>query len=84
MKEFIDDGITGTTFNRKGFRELLENIENGNINTVITKDVSRMGRDYVKTGYYIEDYFVNKGVRYISILDDIDTYSEVIGNEPCT
>ena len=81
MMEFIDDGITGTTFNRKGFRELLENIENGNINTVITKDVSRMGRDYVKTGYYIEDYFVNKGVRYISLLDDIDTYNEVIGNE---
>ncbi len=81
MIEFIDDGATGTNFNRKGFKELLENIENGNINTVITKDVSRIGRNYVKTGYYIEDYFVNKGVRYISILDDIDTYSEVIGNE---
>ncbi len=81
MTEFIDDGATGTNFNRKGFRELLENIENGNINTVITKDVSRIGRNYVKTGYYIEDYFVNKGVRYISILDDIDTYTDVIGNE---
>lgn len=79
--EFIDDGATGTNFNRKGFKDLLKNIENGNINTVITKDVSRMGRNYVKTGYYIEDYFVNKGVRYISILDDIDTYNEVIGNE---
>lgn len=71
----------GTNFNRKGFKSLLENIENGNINTVITKDVSRIGRNYVKTGYYIEDYFVNKGVRYISIFDDIDTYAEVIGNE---
>lgn len=71
----------GTNFNRKGFKELLQNIENGNINTVITKDVSRIGRNYVKTGYYIEDYFLNKGVRYISILDDIDTYSDVIGNE---
>ena len=71
----------GTNFNRKGFKDLLQNIENGNINTIITKDVSRLGRNYVKTGYYIEDYFVNKGVRYISILDDIDTYSEVIGNE---
>lgn len=81
IQEFIDDGATGTNFNRKGFKELLQNIENGNINTVITKDVSRIGRNYVKTGYYIEDYFVNKGVRYISILDDIDTYSEVIGNE---
>ena len=81
MVEFIDDGATGTNFNRKGFKDLLKNIENGNINTVITKDVSRMGRNYVKTGYYIEDYFVNKGVRYISILDYIDTYNEVIGNE---
>lgn len=81
MVEFIDDGATGTNFERKGFKNLLTNIENGNINTVITKDVSRIGRNYVKTGYYIEDYFVNKGVRYISILDDIDTYNEVIGNE---
>lgn len=81
MVEFIDDGCTGTNFNRQGFKDLLNNIENGNINTVITKDVSRIGRNYVKTGYYIEDYFVNKGVRYISILDDIDTYNEVIGNE---
>lgn len=81
MTEFIDDGATGTNFNRKGFKKLLNNIENGNINTVITKDVSRIGRNYVKTGYYIEDYFVNKGVRYISILDDIDTYSDVLGNE---
>lgn len=81
MVEFIDDGCTGTNFNRKGFKDLLSNIESGNINTVITKDISRIGRNYVKTGYYIEDYFVNKGVRYISILDDIDTYNEVIGNE---
>ena len=81
IQEFIDDGATGTNFNRKGFKDLLNNIENGNINTVITKDVSRIGRNYVKTGYYIEDYFVNKGVRYISILDNIDTYTEVIGNE---
>lgn len=81
MTEFIDDGATGTNFNRKGFKQLLENIENGKINTVITKDVSRIGRNYVKTGYYIEDYFVNKGVRYISILDNIDTYSDLIGNE---
>lgn len=80
-QEFIDDGASGTNFNRKGFKTLLQNIENGNINTVITKDISRIGRNYVQTGYYIEDYFVNKGVRYISILDDIDTYSEVIGNE---
>ncbi len=79
--EFIDDGATGTNFEREGFKKLLEEIESGNINTVITKDVSRIGRNYVKTGFYLEDYFVSKGVRYISVLDAIDTYSEVIGNE---
>ena len=79
--EFIDDGATGTNFERKGFEKLLQEIEKGNINTVITKDVSRIGRNYVKTGFYIEDYFVNKGVRYISVLDDIDMYEELIGNE---
>lgn len=81
ISEFIDDGATGTNFNREGFKKLLQNVENGNINTVITKDMSRIGRNYVKTGYYIEDYFLNKGVRYISILDGIDTYNDLIGNE---
>lgn len=79
--EFIDDGATGTNFEREGFQTLLKQIEKGNINTVITKDVSRIGRNYVKTGFYIEDYFANKGVRYISILDEIDTNTEAIGNE---
>ena len=81
VKEFIDDGATGTNFERKGFKELLQSIENKEVNTVITKDVSRIGRNYVKTGYYIEDYFLNRGVRYISILDEIDTYNDLIGNE---
>lgn len=81
MREYIDDGATGTNFNRKGFKQLLEDIENRKINTVITKDLSRIGRNYVKTGYYVEDYFVSKGIRYISILDNIDTYSDVIGND---
>lgn len=81
IKEFIDDGATGTNFERKGFKELLQSIENKEVNTVITKDVSRIGRNYVKTGYYIEDYFLNRGVRYISILDEIDTYNDLIGNE---
>lgn len=81
IKEFIDDGKTGTNFDRKGFKNLLQEIEANNINTVITKDISRIGRNYVKTGYYIEDYFLNKGIRYISLLDQIDTYMELISNE---
>ena len=57
VKEYVDDGISGTTFDRPSFNELLQDIENQNINMVITKDLSRLGRDYIKTGFFIEDYF---------------------------
>lgn len=57
VKEYVDDGISGTTFDRPSFNELLQDIENQNINMVITKDLSRLGRDYIKTGFYLEDYF---------------------------
>lgn len=57
VKEYVDDGVSGTTFDRPGFNEMLQDIENRNINMVITKDLSRLGRDYIKTGFYIEDYF---------------------------
>ena len=55
VKEYVDDGVSGTTFDRPGFNEMLQDIENKNINMVITKDLSRLGRDYIKTGFYIED-----------------------------
>ena len=48
---------------------------------VVTKDLSRLGRDYIKTGYYIENYFPENKIRYVSILDGIDTYSETINND---
>ena len=54
---YIDDGISGTTFERSGFQSMLDDIENGKINMVVTKDLSRLGRDYLKTGYYTEVYF---------------------------
>ena len=78
---YIDDGYTGTNFNRPGFKKMISDIENGKINTVITKDLSRLGRDYIKTGYYIENYFPENQVRYVSILDGIDTYSETVNND---
>ena len=81
VKEYVDDGISGTTFDRPSFNELLQDIENQNINMVITKDLSRLGRDYIKTGYYIENYFPENKIRYVSILDGIDTYSETINND---
>ena len=72
---YIDDGISGTTFERGDFKRMLEDIEQGKINMVITKDLSRLGRDYLKTGYYTEVYFPEKGVRYIALNDGIDTFN---------
>lgn len=81
VDEYVDDGISGTTFDRKSFNRMINDIENGKINMVITKDLSRLGRDYIKTGYYIENYFPEKRVRYVSILDGIDTYEETVNND---
>lgn len=78
-KIYIDDGYTGLNFERPAFRELLEDVERGLVNMVITKDLSRLGRDYIMTGYYSEIFFQTKGVRYIAIADDFD--SEKGGNE---
>ncbi len=71
----------GTTFNRPGFNELLHDIENKSINMVITKDLSRLGRDYIKTGEYIENYFPEKNIRYVAITDGIDTYIDSTNND---
>ena len=81
VSEYVDDGVSGTTFDRPGFNRMIEDIENGKINMIITKDLSRLGRDYIKTGYYIENYFPEKRIRYVSILDGVDTYSETINND---
>ena len=81
IKEYIDDGVSGTTFNRPGFNELVQDIENKSINMVITKDLSRLGRDYIKTGEYIENYFPEKNIRYVAITDGIDTYIDSTNND---
>jgi len=70
---YIDDGISGTTFERGDFKRMLADIEQGRINMVVTKDLSRLGRDYLKTGYYTEVYFPENDVRYIALNDGIDT-----------
>ena len=81
IKEYVDDGVSGTTFDRPGFCEMLQDIENGNINMIITKDLSRLCRDYIKTGFYIEDYFPKNNVRYVAITDGIDTYIDSTNND---
>ena len=70
---YADDGYSGLNFNRPAFTRLLEDIDNGKINLVITKDLSRLGRDYIQTGYYTDVYFSRKRVRYIAVNDGIDT-----------
>lgn len=71
---YIDDGYSGLHFDRPGFQQLLCDIEAGKVNLVITKDLSRLGRDYIDTGYYLERYFPGRQVRYIALADGIDTF----------
>ena len=70
---YVDDGISGTTFERDGFNRMLDDIQAGKINMVVTKDLSRLGRDYLKTGYFTEVFFPENDVRYIALNDGIDT-----------
>ena len=71
---YIDDGFTGTNFNRPNFQRLLKDIESGKINMVITKDLSRLSRDYIGTGEYVEKWFPEHNVRYVALTDNIDTF----------
>ena len=75
-EEYVDDGFSGTNFNRPGFQRMINGIESGIINMVITKDLSRLGRNYIQVGYYTEDYFPEKRVRYIAINDGYDSDNE--------
>ena len=78
---YIDDGYSGTTFDRPDFLRLLQDIEAKKVNLVITKDLSRLGRDYIQTGHYIEKFFPEKSIRYIAVNDGIDTFLNSAGND---
>lgn len=69
---YIDNGISGTSFDRPNFQRMLSDIEAGNINCVIVKDLSRLGRNAIDTGYYIEQYFTKKRIRFIAVADGFD------------
>ena len=78
---YVDDGWSGTNFERPAFQRMIADIESQKVNMVITKDLSRLGRDYIMTGHYMERYFPEHRVRYISLLDGIDTGVDSTAND---
>ena len=71
--EYVDDGYTGANFDRPSFKRMIKDIEDGNIDCIISKDLSRFGRDHIDTGYYLERYLPKKNIRFIAIGDNVDT-----------
>lgn len=84
VKEYVDDGYSGTDFERPGFQKLIEDIKNKKINCVIVKDLSRLGRDHIMTGYYMESYFPENNIRFISILESYDSFKNQASNDSST
>lgn len=76
IRHFTDDGVSGTTFEREGFQAMIAEVEAGNVSAVIVKDMSRLGRDYLKVGFYTEVMFKEKGVRFIAINNGIDSANQ--------
>ena len=79
VKHFSDDGFSGKNFERPDWEKMIVEIEKGNIDTVISKDMSRVGRDYLQTGFYTEVFFREKGVRFIAIANHIDSQNRESG-----
>lgn len=77
---YIDQGYTGTNFNRPAFQAMIRDINFRKVNMVVTKDLSRLGRDYIETGKYIEKWFPEHEIRYVSVTDGIDTFETSNGN----
>lgn len=77
VKEFVDNGYSGTNFERPAVQELPDLVRNGKINCIIVKDFSRFGRNSLEVGYFVEKVFPLYGVRFISINDDFDSGTQV-------
>ena len=72
FRHFTDDGYSGRNFDRPGFQEMLEEIQKGHIEAVIVRDLSRLGRNYLETGHYMEEVFPQHRVRFIALMNDVD------------
>ena len=81
VDEYIDDGVSGTTFDRNGFNRLIKDCNNKKINMILTKDTSRLGRDHIEFGYYVEKFFPEHNIRYVAVNDGIDTFSNNSNND---
>ena len=79
--EYIDDGVSGATFNRPGFQRMISELKKNEIDLVITKNLARFARNYIEAGEYIEKIFPNNNVRYIAILDGVDNFEDRVANE---
>ena len=75
-KEYADDGYSGTSFDRPDFRRMMQDVEEGVINCIIVKDLSRFGRNYIETGQYMEQILPQKGIRFIAVNDNYDSTAE--------
>ncbi|MDO5556918.1 MAG: recombinase family protein [Clostridia bacterium] len=84
VAEYVDDGYSGTNFDRPGFKKMIEDINDKKINLVIVKDLSRLGRDHVNTGYYMERFFPENRVRFISIMESYDSARNQASNDSST
>lgn len=74
---YVDDGFSGTNFDRPDFKRMLEDVDSGEVTSIIVKDMSRFGRDYIMVGYYTEIYFPNNGIRFVAVNDGVDSYSQM-------
>lgn len=81
VEEFVDDGYSGTTFNRPAFQRMLSLIKQRIVNTVIVKDFSRFGRDYIEVGDYMERFFPFMGVRFIALMEEYDSDRREVGDD---
>jgi len=79
IRHFSDDGHSGTNFDRPAWKQLVAEVEAGNVGIVLAKDLSRVGRDYLQTGFYTEVFFREKGVRFIAIANNIDSANSESG-----
>lgn len=82
--EYVDDGYSGTNFERPGFTKMIEDIKSKMVNLVIVKDLSRLGRDHVMTGYYIENFFPENSIRFISLQENYDSAINQASNDSST